>query len=78
MYYILVRSYGGNGRRPRFRFLCRKTCGFDSHWDHQFIGEVAEWPNAADCKSAVSDFGSSNLPLTTICSGNSVGRVTPF
>ena len=28
-------------------------------------GEVAKWLNAADCKSALYEFDSSNLPLST-------------
>ena len=28
-------------------------------------GQLPKWPNGADCKSAVFDFGSSNLSLPT-------------
>jgi hypothetical protein len=28
-------------------------------------GQLPEWPNGADCKSAVYDFGGSNPPLPT-------------
>ena len=31
----------------------------------KYHGRVAEWPNATDCKSVVSDFGGSNPPSPT-------------
>ena len=34
------------------------------------VGGVAKWLNAADCKSAPSGFGSSNLPPSTILINN--------
>lgn len=29
-----LRGYDGIGRRAGFRFLCRKACGFDSHYPY--------------------------------------------
>ena len=37
---------------------------FDSPWVYQ-NGQVAEWLNAADCKSAPSGYGGSNPSLST-------------
>ena len=37
-------------------------CGADNNF---IYGKIPEWPNGSDCKSDVSDFGSSNLPLPT-------------
>ena len=33
--------------------------------DDSFPGQLPKWPNGADCKSAVSDFGGSNPSLPT-------------
>ena len=47
-------------------------------------GDIPEWPNGADCKSAVYDFGGSNPSVPTngfenILSGSSsVGRASAF
>ena len=37
-------------------------CGAENNF---IYGKIPEWPNGSDCKSDVSDFGSSNLPLPT-------------
>ena len=37
-------------------------------------GEVAKWLNAADCKSALYEFDSSNLPLSTTLGCSQVVR----
>ena len=37
-------------------------------------GEVAKWLNAADCKSALNEFDSSNLPLSTTLGCSQVVR----
>ena len=34
----LVSRRGGIGRRARFRSVCRKACGFDSHRRYQIAG----------------------------------------
>ena len=44
--------------------------GYKTHQIHHILcilpyGKIPEWPNGSDCKSDVSDFGSSNLPLPT-------------
>ena len=44
--------------------------GYKTHQIHHLLcilpyGKIPEWPNGSDCKSDVSDFGSSNLPLPT-------------
>ena len=43
-------------------------------------GGIPEWPNGADCKSVVLDFGGSNPPLPTndISGSSSFGRAIAF
>ena len=52
------------------------------------LGSIPEWPNGADCKSAVYDFGGSNPSAPTKltkdtnalsykCENSSVGRARP-
>ena len=37
-----------------------------AHLEAQTLGRIPEWPNGADCKSAVYDFGGSNPSAPTI------------
>ncbi len=70
-----VRMFSSVGRAPPLQGVGRRFEPVNIH----HYGEVAKRLNAADCKSVPNGFGSSNLPLSTICFGVSPsGKASDF
>ena len=70
----------GRGFEPLsiHHFFIKGVIGFKSFAGKFQFGGVAKWPNAVDCKSIPSGFGSSNLSSSTIVGVQPSGKASDF